>query len=155
MAPLAGQASTAACQIPWRSLTTPAGTALGARVPQAGITLAFTSADMRKLSKCWRWKATSPLALQQFLSLISTYKVRVAAQWLPLDTTRFSVRYIKPPKYYFTGANIRYFHMRLQVLTHSSQIDHLHSRNVQLLLQYMSYNSSFYSDSSQECFAKI
>lgn len=46
--------------------------------------------------------------------------------------------------------------MRLLVLTHSSQIDHSHSRNVaQPLLQYMSSNSSFYSDSSQECFAKM
>lgn len=46
--------------------------------------------------------------------------------------------------------------MQLLVLTHSSQIDHLHSRNVpQPLFQYMSYNSSFYSDNSQECFAKM
>lgn len=80
----------------------------------------------------------------------------MAGLLLPLHTTRFNVRYLKWPKYYFTGVNIRFCHLRLLALTCSNQTDHFCPTNVSPhLLQYTSYDTSFYSDGSHEHFAKM
>lgn len=123
---------------------------------EVGRTSAFTSADTRKTSARWRWKATNTLVLQHILSLTSAWVGRMAGLLLPLQTTRFSVRYLNWPKHYFTGANIRFCYLKLLALTRSNQTDHFYPRNVPPhLLQCMSYDTSFYSGSSHERFAKM
>lgn len=67
---------------------------------------------------------------------------------MPLQLSRLNVRQLKQLKYWFTGANIRYCHLRLLTLTPTDQADHSYSRNVSPhLLQYV-LHYSLYSDSS-------
>lgn len=133
----------AACPFPG------AGCALGARLGNVGITLAFTSADRRKTSVRWWRMATKTPALQHLPSSISTEEGRMAGLLLPLHKIGFNVRYLKWPKYYFTGGNIRYHHLTLLALTHSDQTTLFRNVPPHLLL-YMSYNAPLYSDSSHE-----